>query len=158
MFVRPPKPKLAPIDIRHLVSGVASLLKRDPAFPGLDVTIDGEPPAGIQADATLLAIVFQNLLMNAAQAMQGRGTIRVSLSSPDRALRVAVADDGPGLPAEIKAALFRPFKTTKSRGTGLGMATAKRLIELHGGRIAVSSPDGGGTTVTLDLPLAEPAS
>ena len=157
VFARPPKPKLASVDIRHLVTGVANLLKKDPAFPGLEVAIEGEPPVHVQADATLLAIVFQNLLMNAAQAMQGRGTIRVSLANLDGALRVAVADDGPGLPAEIKAALFRPFKTTKARGTGLGMATAKRLVELHGGRIAVASPEGGGTTVTVDLPAQAPA-
>ena len=157
VFARPPKPKLAPIDIRHLVSGVASLLKKDPAFAGLEVVIEGEAPAPLEADATLLAIVFQNLLMNGAQATHGRGTIRVSLANLDGVLRVAVADDGPGLPAEIKASLFRPFKTTKARGTGLGMATAKRLVELHGGRIAVASPDGGGTTVTVDLPRPTPS-
>jgi two-component system sensor kinase FixL len=152
VFARPPKPKLAPTDLHRLLAGVAGLLKRDPALAGIDVTIDGtlEP---LQADANLLTIVFQNLVINAAQAMQGRGVITVTIAAVDTWQRVEVTDRGPGIPAEIKAALFRPFKTTKARGTGLGMATAKRLVELHGGRIAVESPDGGGTTVTVDLPV-----
>ena len=69
-------------------------------------------------------------------------------------VRIAIADNGPGIPAEIRANLFRPFKTTKARGTGLGMATAKRLTESQGGQIEVVSPAGGGTTVTLLVPAA----
>jgi len=157
VFARPPKPKVRPTDMRRLLSGVASLLKRDPAFAGLEVMMAGEPTAPVPADANLLTIAFQNLLINAAQAMHGRGVIRVTLSMIDVWVRVEVADEGPGIPAEIMAVLFRPFKTTKARGTGLGLATAKRLVELHGGRIAVLSPEGGGTTVTVDLPSAEAA-
>ena len=108
----------------------------------------------IPGDANLLTIVFQNLLLNAAQAMQGRGRIDVTLSADGDWQRIAVADQGPGIPAEIKAALFRPFKTTKARGTGLGMATAKRLVELHGGRISVDCPAQGGTIITILLPLS----
>jgi two-component system sensor kinase FixL len=152
VFARPPKPNLAPTNVREVLAGVAGLLKRDPAFAALDVTIAGEP-APLSADANLMTIVFQNLLMNAAQAVQGRGVVDVTISAVDGWQRVEIADRGPGIPAEIKAALFRPFKTTKARGTGLGMATAKRLVELHGGRIAVSSPEAGGTTVTVDLPI-----
>jgi two-component system sensor kinase FixL len=154
VFARPPKPKLAPTNVRDVLAAVAGLLKRDPAFAGLEVAISGEP-APVLADANLITIVFQNLLMNAAQAMHGRGVIAVTISAIDGWQRVEIADHGPGIPAEIKAALFRPFKTTKSRGTGLGMATAKRLVELHGGRIAVSSPEGGGTTLIVDLPVAQ---
>ena len=153
VFARPPEPKLARIDLRQVLAGVAGLLKRDPAFAALDVTIAG-PPAPVPGDANLLTIVFQNLVINAAQAMQGRGVIDLTIAPFEGWQRVEVIDRGPGIPPEIKAALFRPFKTTKARGTGLGMATAKRLVELHAGRIAVSSPDGGGTTITVDLPAA----
>ena len=65
--------------------------------------------------------------------------------------RIEVADEGPGIAPEIRATLFRPFQTTKARGTGLGLATAKRLVELHGGRISVVCPDSGGTVVTVEL-------
>ena len=67
-------------------------------------------------------------------------------------MRIEVADAGPGIPPEIRRVLFRPFKTTKARGTGLGMATAKRLVELHDGRIVVECPEGGGTVVRVELP------
>lgn len=151
VFARPPKPKAALIDLRALLSSVVNLLKSDPAFGQLEVTIAGEAPA-VLSDPSLMTIVFQNLLINSAQAMHGRGAIEVSLQAADGWHRVDVADRGPGIPAEIRAALFRPFKTTKARGTGLGMATAKRLVELHAGRISVICPAEGGTTVTVELP------
>ena len=153
VFARPPNPKLVETDVRALVEGVASLLRTDPAHSALTIVVDGRT-ASIPADATLLTIVFQNLLINAAQAMQGRGRIDVTLSDAGDWQRIDVADQGPGIPAEIKAALFRPFKTTKARGTGLGMATAKRLVEMHGGQISVECPAQGGTLVTILLPAA----
>lgn len=151
VFARPPAPKPAPTDVRVLLESVIGLLKRDPAFAQLDVTVDGMVPP-LQGDPTLLTIALQNLLINSAQAMQGQGTVSIGLHAGNGWHQIEIVDSGPGIPAEIRANLFRPFKTTKARGTGLGMATAKRLTELHGGRIQVSCPDGGGTIVTLYLP------
>ena len=99
-----------------------------------------------------MTIVFQNLLINSAQALQGRGRIDVRLTAKDGWQQAEVIDNGPGIPEEIRQSLFRPFKTTKARGTGLGMATAKRLVEMHGGTIAVECPSAGGTAVTIRLP------
>jgi signal transduction histidine kinase len=156
VFARPPKPKFAATDLNSLLGSIASLLKRDPAFGSLEVSIDAAVPP-IAADANLLDIVFQNLLINAAQAMQGKGTITVRADAAEGSHRVLVKDHGPGIPAEIRAELFRPFKTTKARGTGLGMATAKRLVELHGGRIHVVCPPEGGTEITVQLPTTASA-
>ncbi len=151
VFARPPKPKLARVDLSSLLGAASSLLKTDPAFAALDVAISGDVPP-VSGDPNLLTIVFQNLLINSAQASQGRGTIEVRLATEPGWHQVEVIDHGPGIPAEIRAELFRPFKTTKARGTGLGMATAKRLIEMHGGRITVACPAAGGTAVTIQLP------
>lgn len=151
VFARPPQPKPAATDLRALLSGVVGLLKTDPAFGGLDIAIVGETRA-MPLDPSLMTIVFQNLLINSAQAMHGKGAITVTMTPVDGWLQVAVSDQGPGIHPEIRAALFRPFKTTKARGTGLGMATAKRLVELHEGRISVVCPPGGGTIVTVELP------
>jgi two-component system sensor kinase FixL len=155
VFARPPNPKLANTDMVALVSAVASLLKTDPAFSALQIEVTGAAPP-LPADGNLLTIVFQNLMINAAQAMQGRGAIDIAVTVNGPWHQVVVRDNGPGIPAEIRAALFRPFKTTKARGTGLGMATAKRLVELHGGRIDVVCPPGGGTAVTIQLPTVPP--
>ena len=153
VFARPPAPKATQVDLRSVIESVVTLLKRDPAFQNLDVVIDANaPPAW--ADANLLTIAVQNLLINAAQAQQGRGTVRVAVTANDSTAHIEIADSGPGIPAEIRAEMFRPFKTTKARGTGLGMATAKRLIESQGGTIAVQSPPSGGTAITLRVPLA----
>ena len=154
VFARPPAPKLGRVDVRSLVESVATLLRRDPANQSLHVNITGDS-AIATADANLLTICVQNLLINAAQAQQGRGEITVAVSSGSPLVRIQINDQGPGIPAEIRAHLFRAFKTTKARGTGLGMATAKRLIESQGGQISVESPAPGGTTVTLLVPAAE---
>ena len=153
VFARPPAPKPSRNDLRTLIGSVVELLKRDPAMQALDIAVDGDaPPAW--ADANLTTIALQNLLINAAQAQQGRGTIRINVRPAGASIRVEVIDQGPGIPAEIRADLFRPFKTTKARGTGLGMATAKRLLESQGGSIAVASPPTGGTAITVTIPAA----
>jgi two-component system sensor kinase FixL len=151
VFSRPPAPKPSRVDLRSLVVSVARLLERDPAFQELDVAINGDAPL-VWADANLLTIALQNLLINAAQAQQGRGTVRVTLQQEEATTRILIADSGPGIPAEIRADLFRAFRTTKARGTGLGMATAKRLIESQNGTIAVDCPASGGTAITLTIP------
>jgi PAS domain S-box-containing protein len=151
VFARPPAPRPVKLDLVALCQSVIDLLRRDPAFANLEVIVQAAVPP-IVADATMLTIAIQNLLINSAQAMQGRGTVRVTLTAFDGWHSIEIADTGPGIPPEIRASLFRPFKSTKARGTGLGMATAKRLIELQGGRIEVVCPPGGGTTVTLLVP------
>ena len=77
VFSRPPKPKLTTVDVTALLSSIAALLKTDPAFAGLEIAIDGTVPP-LTGDANLLNIAFQNLLINAAQAMQGRGQVAVA--------------------------------------------------------------------------------
>ncbi|OFW21568.1 MAG: hypothetical protein A3H97_12730 [Acidobacteria bacterium RIFCSPLOWO2_02_FULL_65_29] len=151
LFARPQQPKLAPIDLRSLLCLVADLLSRDPAYPGVRIETSGEAPP-MSGDAELLKIVFQNLFINAAQAMHGHGLIRASIRLENDWLRVEVADEGPGIPPDTRPLLFQPFHTTKSRGTGLGLSTAKRFVELHGGTITVDCPPAGGTTVLVQLP------
>jgi two-component system sensor kinase FixL len=151
LFARTPQPKLAPVQVGALLSMVADLLSRDPTFAKVKIEITGDAPP-LMADPELLKIVFQNLLINAAQAMQGAGQIRASVLVQDGVQHVEIADTGPGIPPDAWRNLFRPFHTTKARGTGLGLPTAKRLVELHRGRITVACPPTGGTTVSISIP------
>jgi two-component system sensor kinase FixL len=150
LFARPPQPKLALVDVGMLVTNTADLLRGDPGFQ-VHVRIDGGP-ARVVADAELLKIVFVNLLVNAGHAMQGRGTIQVSLSSIADMCQIAFADEGPGIPLDVLENIFTPFFTTKVRGSGLGLPTVRRLIEAHQGTISIACPSGGGTVVTVQLP------
>jgi two-component system sensor kinase FixL len=151
LFARTPQPKLAPVRIGGILSMVAELLSRDPSFSKVRIEVTGDAPP-VMADAELLKIVFQNLFINAAQAMQGDGRIRASVAVRDGMQHVEIADTGPGIPPEVWRSLFRPFYTTKARGTGLGLSTAKRLVELHDGSITLSCPPAGGTLVSISLP------
>ena len=155
LFARPPQPRPDVVEMGALVAATAEFLRDDPAIKNIDVRVEGSVPT-ILADAELLKIVFVNLLVNGAQAMQGRGTIRVSLASIGDSCQIAIGDSGPGIPVEIREKIFTPFFTTKARGSGLGLVTAKRLVEAHHGGISVDCPPGGGTTVTVLLPGQAP--
>jgi two-component system sensor kinase FixL len=150
-FARPPEPRLGKAELKPLLEITADLLRKDPSFAELEIDITG-PPAPVAADAELLKIVFQNLMINAAQAMHGRGRVQVAISTAGGRHRVRVEDHGPGIAAEVREKLFQPFVTTKARGTGLGLSIARRLVEAHGGTIAVECPPEGGTRVSVDLP------
>ncbi|HEX2446457.1 MAG TPA: PAS domain S-box protein [Vicinamibacterales bacterium] len=152
LFARPPKPTRSPTDVVPIVSIAASLLSQDPSLHGIEIEVEGSAPL-VHADAEMLKIVFQNLLVNAAHAMEGRGRIRVAVDAGEAACQIGFTDNGPGIPPEVRDRIFTPFFTTKVRGSGLGLPTAKRLIEAHEGQISVDCPPTGGTTVTVRLPL-----
>lgn len=151
IFARPSQPRLGPVELDPLLRMTAELICRDPQLGGISVEIAGTAPP-VRADSEMLKIVFENLLVNAAQAMHRQGTIRVRIDSPHGAARVAVSDAGPGIPPDIREKVFTAFFTTKARGSGLGLATARRLVEAHHGEIAIDCPPGGGTTVSVSLP------
>jgi two-component system sensor kinase FixL len=152
LFARPPKPRRAPTDLIPLVKTTVSLLSEDPALHDVDIEVDGAAPP-VSADPDMLRVVFQNLLINSAHAMQGKGRIRVAVNAVDTNCQVAFIDAGPGIPAEIREKIFTPFFTTKSRGTGLGLPTVKRLVEAHNGQVVLDCPLAGGTTVVIRLPM-----
>ena len=81
-----------------------------------------------------------------------QGRIVASVHDAGDVCRIVIADSGPGIPPEIREKIFTPFFTTKSRGTGLGLPTVKRLIDAHRGRITIECPPAGGTHVAIDLP------
>ena len=153
LFARPPQPKPSLTDIVPLVQMTARLLRQDPALRGVQIAVDGSAPP-IPADPEMLKIVFQNLLVNGAHAMSGQGHIRVDVKTVETSCLIAFTDQGPGIPRDVREKIFTPFFTTKARGTGLGLPTAKRLIEAQNGDISIECPPDGGTTITVRLPAA----
>ena len=153
MFARPKPPRLAQVNMRHLLDEAVTMLRRDPIGSSLDVQVEGGD-GSITADPDLLRATVLNLLLNAAQAMDGRGRIRVTGERRDGTWAIEVRDSGPGIPAAIQQEVLEPFFTTKSRGGGLGLPIAKRVAELHGGSLSLTCPESGGTSVTVTLPVA----
>jgi len=99
--------------------------------------------------------VWTNILHNALQAMNYKGTLKVVISPQDNYAVVAITDSGQGIPAEIKEQIFTPFFTTKAagEGSGLGLDIVKKIIDKHDGKIEVDSKVGKGTTFSIWLPM-----
>jgi signal transduction histidine kinase len=101
-----------------------------------------------------LARAFANLLLNAGEAVDGRGgTVEVHAAAEDGFVEVRVRDGGPGIPPEHLERIWEPDFTTKSRGTGLGLALVKQTVQAHGGRVAAANRPEGGAEFRVSLPV-----
>jgi signal transduction histidine kinase len=127
----------------------------------VQVVLDADPTIPLEASA--VGQVLINLLLNAAQAIAsrppqpGQGEIAVRVESDGKEARIAVTDDGPGIPPELRERIFDPHFTTKSEGSGLGLSIAQRLVTEAGGRLECVSTEGKGTTFTVYLPVVSPS-
>jgi nitrogen fixation/metabolism regulation signal transduction histidine kinase len=135
---------------------VTSLVEPYRAGLGGRVTFAIEVPGAIEivGDRTLLSRALTNLVENAIQAMPSGGTLRIAGHQDPGVAVMDIQDTGVGMDETAAARAFEPFFSTKTGGSGLGLANAKRNIERVGGTIALTSAPGVGTTVTLRLPLA----
>jgi two-component system nitrogen regulation sensor histidine kinase NtrY len=106
----------------------------------------------IDGDPELLHRAFQNVVLNALDAMPAGGTLTLRTSDLDGKIRVEIADTGNGLTAVESARLFTPYYTTKPQGTGLGLAIVQSVVSDHHGTVSISSEEGRGTTIRIDLP------
>ncbi len=147
-------------DLNHLVTNLAEETLRYLADLAAAHAIVVErryaaPPVYARADQHLLRPVLLNLMRNAAQAMPGGGTLTIGVEVGADGTRLTVADTGPGIPAGAEADIFRPFFTTRAKGTGLGLAVVQELVVAMGGTLAVASEPGRGAAFTVVLPAAE---
>jgi PAS domain S-box-containing protein len=156
IFARPLQPDLKPVAIDEVVRGALVLLGSDEAFTRHTVrhsVSEREAPI-VRGDEELLKNVFRNLFLNAAQAMLDAGSIDVRIARAGALCQIAITDTGPGVRPEIAARLFEPFVTSKRGGTGLGLATSRRILRLHGGDLTWL-PAPAGATFVASIPLHE---
>jgi signal transduction histidine kinase len=107
-------------------------------------------------DLEAMRSVVTNLVLNASEALNGGGEVRVAARQETHWVALTVADTGCGMSPEfVKTLLFRPFHSTKTNGLGIGMFQCKKIIEAHGGSIAVESQPGQGTRFTIRMPLVQ---
>src|SRR5215467_14510860 len=117
---------------------------------------DVQATPSISGDPDALLRVFQNLLTNAVEAIDGEGSVTVSVEARDRMVIVSVSDTGRGMTEEfVSKLLFKPFSTTKDGGWGIGLYQSREVVERHGGSIAVVTREGAGTTFRVVLPVTE---
>ena len=153
-YARPDRLEKATVSLNEIVGKALTLLRVDADAAGIEIVTEYCPPPDlVHADQDKLSQVFLNLLLNAIQAMKNGGILQVAtVRDPGRQLLCRIQDSGCGIEADLLPKIFVPYVTTKSSGTGLGLAMSVKIIEEHGGRIDISSTPGQGTTVIVALP------
>jgi hypothetical protein len=152
---RAPEPRMSDLNttIEHAVMLARQQVLSKPIK--IEFTAGRDLPE-VEHDSDQIHQVLLNLLLNAVQAIEGSGLVRVVVFERGGAAVVTVSDTGRGIPAEHLPNIFRPFYTTKGNGTGLGLSLARRIVEEHHGQIEVDSSSGKGTTFSVVLPVRQP--
>ena len=157
-FARQTEPRMEPTDINRAINDGLFFLVNQALFHNIQIVKKFDPFLPfVRGNGSQLKQVFMNIIVNAAEAMHGSGTLTITTSpAPDRKMVfVEFTDTGEGIPEENLTRIFDPFFTTKEvgKGTGLGLATSYGIVEDHGGKINVKSKVGVGTTFTIELPI-----
>jgi signal transduction histidine kinase len=150
-FARAPDLQLEPVELHILARQAMAGLAEDPAMEAVKITLDGTT-SPIQLDGDLMGEVLTNVLLNAAQAMDQRGHIAVSVGQASGRCWLEIDDDGTGFEPDALAQAFKPFYTTRIRGTGLGLSVVRRTVNAHGGRVVLGESPLGGARVRVELP------
>jgi signal transduction histidine kinase len=154
-FARPVQLNLEASDLAHVLDRSIALVERE--APGIAIYRNYAPEIRpFPFDAELMERVFYNLILNAAQASPSGGTITVKTRILDGTAEIAVIDRGSGIDPKQIDTIFNPFFTTKKEGVGLGLAIVSKIVDEHGGKIAVESEPGKGTTFRVFLPMSRP--
>jgi signal transduction histidine kinase len=156
-YSRPVKLDIQPTDIRKVVDDSLLLVEPQAEDQNTKISVvERESIPKIKGDAEILRSVFNNLFINAAQAMEATGgNLSVILSTAQEYVKIEIKDTGVGIPPENLDKIFEPYFSTKETGTGLGLAIVKKIIDDHNGFIDVESEENIGTTFTVKLPKAD---
>jgi signal transduction histidine kinase len=167
-FVRPVRLQVERTDLAEVIQQSVTMAESKVPRRDVAVAVTVQPALPmIESDHHQLSQVFTNLIANAFEALDGRGRITISVVTttieadpafagihpPTPAVLIEVADDGPGVPADLTDRIFNPFFTTKVTGTGLGLAIVRKIVDAHDGRIDVSSSPETGTKFRVTLPV-----
>jgi two-component system sensor histidine kinase HydH len=154
-FARPLRLAPRAVSIGPLFDSALLLAREDLSAKGLRVSRrEAADLPTVRADPDLLSQVLLGLLANASDVTGAGGEVALEATRVDGGIELAVLDTGPGVPAELRTRIFEPFFTTRERGTGLGLAVARQIVEAHGGKIEVGDRPGGGARFAVLLPAA----
>ncbi len=152
---RPHPPHVSRGDLNTTVEHTVMLVRQQVLSRPIKIELERAPDLPeVEHDSDQIHQVLLNLLLNAVQAIEGTGTVRVEVGSREGCASVRVSDTGRGIPPQNLSNIFRPFFTTKGNGTGLGLSLARRIVEEHHGRIEVTSVVGKGSQFEVLLPFS----
>ncbi len=152
---RPHPPRVCLSNLNTTVEHTVMLVRQQVLSRPIKIELDRAPDLPeVEHDSDQIHQVLLNLLLNAVQAIEGAGTVRVEVGSREGCASVVISDTGRGIPPHHLSNIFRPFFTTKGNGTGLGLSLACRIVEEHHGRIEVSSVVGIGSKFEVMLPFS----
>jgi signal transduction histidine kinase len=155
-FSRPVEVKFTDVDLTAIAREVTDLMAPQARLARIalrfEAPAEAAGPALIRGDEDLLKQAILNLVNNALEAMKNGGNLQVSVSQAGGAVTLMVTDDGPGIPPELSSKVFQLYFTTKSRGSGIGLAMTYRAMQLHNGTIDFASESGRGTAFRLQFP------
>jgi signal transduction histidine kinase len=155
MFAKPWTPEKQRCNVRETLEKACADIRAREQFDGIRIDLDVTDELTAWLDCHLCEQVLTNVLVNAAQAMPDGGEVHIKAHRVGTSIRIVIADRGPGIAPEAQNKVFQPFFTTKTYGTGLGLAVCRQIMVAQGGTIELSSVEGQGTTVTLDVPVGE---
>jgi len=150
-FARPITPGRVDLELAESISSVWKMLSPQSGASAIRFSLEGDLEARLFGDPHLLRQVWTNLFQNAVEAMPRGGDLRTRISGGPL-VRVEIRDSGNGIDPETAERMWRPFYTTKTRGTGLGLPIVKKIIEAHGGRIWCESESGKSTSFFVEIP------
>jgi len=154
-FYRPAELRMEETNLRELIADVLEVMRPQIERARVEAVTDfAENVPAVRVDRSLIKEAMLNLVLNACEAMPAGGRLTLGLASRDGSAVVTVADTGRGIPPEQQSKIFQLFFTTRPDGTGIGLATAFKAVQYHGGSIDFSSEVGRGTTFRIELPLA----
>lgn len=151
-FASPRAPISAPASLEEIVRGAVEAAHSVTGHGREDVIVDVSSDAILSCDERLVRQAVLNLVTNALQATGRREAVRVTVRGEGESLVVRVADDGDGVPEELRERIFTPFFSTRPKGTGLGLAVVKRCADAHGGQITLRASAARGAFFELELP------
>ncbi|HEY7334789.1 MAG TPA: ATP-binding protein [Bryobacteraceae bacterium] len=152
-FSRPVEVHFQETDLSALVKEIVDLMAPQARVARIAMRLETPPqPACFRADTDMLKQAILNLISNAMEAMKNGGDLRVSVDVPEGSVSLEIADSGPGIPADLRDKVFQLYFTTKTRGSGIGLALTYRAVQLHNGTIGFTSEEGRGTTFRLQFP------
>ncbi len=153
-YARPATPTFAPVSGNRVIERAVRLVQARAEHQGVRLIVEYDPYLPqLLADEEMLHQSVVNLLMNALDATETGGSIRISTRAAGDSFELEIADTGRGIATADLDHVFKPFFTTRHKGTGLGLSITREIVQRHGGHVALESVEGVGTTVTLRVPF-----